>query len=208
MRVVPYGALTRNPLMISIGVFHYDIAEYLIESGADVNCAVDGKGRTVLHYCAAEDNNLIEPIILAGADINIKDKDGLTALEYASSLNSLNLLIKYGAVPNEITLENAMKHKTVNNLEIIKVILKYVDNPQIDEALKCALTDDEEGVVKNFKYSEDREYTMLAVAAFGNRATMDKIYTDEFDKIEIFQCAAKYGNNSIMEWYVASSIDR
>lgn len=59
----------------SIGVFNV-----LLKQGANLNL-IDEKGRTALHY-AAQRNDIfyVRNLVLAGADVTVRDGDGLTPL--------------------------------------------------------------------------------------------------------------------------------
>lgn len=66
--------------------------ELLLEAGVDVNVMSvphhlqRAFGGTPLHYAVKARNvNMVEALVNAGADINAKDVDGLTALDYAES---------------------------------------------------------------------------------------------------------------------------
>ena len=62
---------------------HNEIAELLIENGADVS-AKSLKGLTPLHYAAANGHKEIAELLIAkGADVNAKSEDGWIPLLYA-----------------------------------------------------------------------------------------------------------------------------
>lgn len=70
-------------------VFHNEtnIVQYLVESGADVNC-VDKDGRTPLMWAASWGDRgvpVVEILIARGANLEARDKDGATVFEHASS---------------------------------------------------------------------------------------------------------------------------
>ncbi len=74
-----------------------EIAQLLIERGADVNIK-NSEGRTALMY-AAERNHIdyMNLLLKEGAEVNVQDYQGMTALMYASEsvrLNAVELLIK------------------------------------------------------------------------------------------------------------------
>jgi hypothetical protein len=61
-----------------------DKMQSILGDGIDVN-AVDGMGRTALHYvCVRADVEAVRLLCQAGADVTIRDKDGLTPMDYAS----------------------------------------------------------------------------------------------------------------------------
>jgi len=64
---------------------HRDVAEFLINKGADVTLK-SRSGRTPLHFLAFyfDDQKLAELIIKHGADINARDNNGETPLTFAT----------------------------------------------------------------------------------------------------------------------------
>jgi len=60
-----------------------DLAEVLIEKGAEVD-AKDREGKTPLHIAAEQvDRDFAEFLLKNGADINAEDNDGNTPIYYA-----------------------------------------------------------------------------------------------------------------------------
>ena len=68
-----------------------ELIKYLAAEGADVNLVAHrnfltrSRGGSVLHYVVRGGGNrqVIEALLALGLDINVKDEDGLTALDYA-----------------------------------------------------------------------------------------------------------------------------
>ena len=77
------------------------VAEILIESGADVN-AVDADGKTALMGAALLNQGDVAQVLLArGADAHVRDNRGKTALGYAKqqgAISMIALLERAGAV--------------------------------------------------------------------------------------------------------------
>ena len=73
-----------------------EIAELLLENGADINIrAKDQYGGTPLQWAAfVGSNQMVGMLVEAGADINAPDKDGLTPLDAAFSNPDLDSEIK------------------------------------------------------------------------------------------------------------------
>jgi ankyrin repeat protein len=76
---------TESPLLSAIGEGHADVAELLINKGADVNARTARLRRNSLHALAAHmpDRRLAELLIQHGADVNAADADGRTPLAVA-----------------------------------------------------------------------------------------------------------------------------
>ncbi|MDD2898325.1 MAG: ankyrin repeat domain-containing protein [Desulfuromonadaceae bacterium] len=90
-----------TPLHGAIAEHHRDVAELLINRGANVTIK-NMSGRTPLHFLAAlmDDQNLAEMMISRGAGVNAKDKSGYTPLEMAVKAGNkqvASVLRKYGA---------------------------------------------------------------------------------------------------------------
>jgi ankyrin repeat protein len=73
--------------------------ELLVEAGAELNVVASphhlqrSRGGAPLHYAVRANNDkVVEALVAHGADINIKDIDGLTALDYAMSRGHIPFL--------------------------------------------------------------------------------------------------------------------
>lgn len=94
-----------TPLRLAVFAGKIDVAELLIEYGADVN-AVDSTSQTALHLVATREirkneYSITRLLLDSGADVNTQDADGMTALHYAVSKGKerlINLLM--GARPD------------------------------------------------------------------------------------------------------------
>jgi ankyrin repeat protein len=68
------------------------IGELLLNAGCDVNAA-DNKGRTPLMYAAIfERPSVVNLLLKRGANINVKDHDGLSALDWAKKSGNIEIL--------------------------------------------------------------------------------------------------------------------
>lgn len=102
---------TETPLALSLEEKKFEISEFLIKNGADTNKTALVKMITIAGYFPKEIVPLIEAVrnnkldlvklmLSKGANINITDKDGTTALMTASKLGYaeiVQLLIQHGA---------------------------------------------------------------------------------------------------------------
>lgn len=92
----------RTPLMEAVIQRKFEICEFLIQAGADVNLR-EARKWTALHFAAQEyDYKIVELLLNSGADIDAEDHDGNTPL-YRSLFGSkgqgevIKLLLQRGA---------------------------------------------------------------------------------------------------------------
>lgn len=93
--------------------------------------AIDGYGRSALHYAAERNAECVELLLNQGCDPDVRDSDGDTPLHWASFKNNVScvsMLLHNGASVDPLDDHDntplnwaAMK----GNLEVIKVLLEY-----------------------------------------------------------------------------------
>ena len=87
---------------------HWDIAEYLIEKGADLN-VVGGDGGTQINWAVHHDNvDIIKILIEKGAKLNIRNQWGMTELHTAiwrGNIHVVEYLLDHGSDPTIKTNE-------------------------------------------------------------------------------------------------------
>jgi hypothetical protein len=94
-----------TPLMYAIYYENWDMAEYLIDAGSDVNLA-DNQGRTALMFAAMRGNlTVLRMLIDRHADLNATDNVGRNALSYAV-IHDENYSAKFLAQVGYIAKEN------------------------------------------------------------------------------------------------------
>ena len=80
-----------------------EVLKAVIADGSNVNAQKTSNGWTPLHYAARWGHKeVVELLIAAGADVNVKFEDGKTALNWVSSRGEIaDLLRKHGAKTGE-----------------------------------------------------------------------------------------------------------
>ncbi|MCR5188599.1 MAG: ankyrin repeat domain-containing protein [Treponema sp.] len=122
----------------------------------------DLAGRTLLMKAAKAGNDWqIRTLLNSGAKVNLKDKDGWTALMYAvryqESLNTVNLLLDAGA---DIKVLNKF------NSSALSLAACYNNNPEILKKLLKAYTPSDKEVLRSFilllTENHSTEYTQIS----------------------------------------------
>lgn len=118
-----------SPLMIAMENEKYELVEFLLSVGADVNtCNIAGK--TLLMAAVLQNNfRIVEIILNARGDINFQDNNGFTALHLAVCFGRYeiaDLLLKKGADPNLVNnggksaLTSAIRNKYQRLIELLR----------------------------------------------------------------------------------------
>lgn len=127
-----------TPLMVAIYNEHYEIAEYLILQGADVNAISDYLGSAVVHF-AAEKSNLqfMEFLITNGANIHVCNTlNNYSVLSYAILTNQeemLKMLMGLKVNPSTVSSDSGdtLMHLAAakNNTSIVQLLLEAGFSP-------------------------------------------------------------------------------
>lgn len=67
-----------------------EMVKFLISKGVHPDAIMSSKGRTLLHKCMLEENDLTEFLIEKGADVKFTDRKGRTPLDYAAYRTDYN----------------------------------------------------------------------------------------------------------------------
>ncbi len=130
-------------LILALSSKHYDVAEFLIENGADVNYKRQSKsrpdpekGQTPMWWAATNGSTeLIELLLQKGADINISDSHGSTPLCTAASSGkhtTVKLLLENGADIHAMIYDNRKAINLAANIgcsESVKLLIEAGNNP-------------------------------------------------------------------------------
>lgn len=118
-----------TPLISAVDNGYLEIAQYLVNQGADVNTKTLASGVTPLHLATCKSNvQLVKYLLSKKAQVNEKTVDNQTPLMLATAWGSMeivNLLITNGASVNEKDRDG-------------KTALMLTDNPEIINILKRA----------------------------------------------------------------------
>jgi ankyrin repeat protein len=169
----------KTPLMYVLECNNYKNLQnvmLLIEYGANINDK-DDTGKTPLMFVCKSDIDvkrilkIIEILTKEGADVNIKDKSGKTALKYVLENNSNNtslgkyrkmeiieLLLSYGADPNEIIISNQYP-RLLNSLKNVgsRLINKRLEESHDYDTFIYKLYDDSLKSGESNEYGESKE---------------------------------------------------
>ncbi|KAL0435653.1 UNVERIFIED_CONTAM: Serine/threonine-protein phosphatase 5 [Sesamum radiatum] len=133
-----------SSLLLATAMEHINTAKYLIIRGADIR-KIDSKGMTSLHYAAETGNKeLMQLLLLKGADIEAKSVYG-TPLQCAASsgsLESVRFLLGHGAKPNsvsQLSFSPLMWALSCHSSECLELLLKAGADPNLSSCGKSPL---------------------------------------------------------------------
>ena len=93
----------------------FDVVSCLLNHGADLNAPMNGKYTALMMACRSQHVRLVKFLLQQGANVQVKDKDGKTALHFAceltftwkpASCDLLNCLTENGADINALRKDN------------------------------------------------------------------------------------------------------
>ncbi len=144
----------------------------LIEYGADVNIVQKGNSSVLHHYVIEGDIELVQFIIDNGANINVKDNNGMTPLDLASD-GLAQLLKKHGGETSEVLERKMMADDEFNDNrpenELNTIFFESIIDENIEELKQCL----ENGVDIN------------SISEAGNAAIHEAVFTGNTNIINL-----------------------
>lgn len=121
-----------------------EVVELLLKRGAGINDATAESRLTPLHFASEKGQTLVARLLLehgVKADVNARDRIGLTPILYAISngyLEMFEILLANGAIVKDVPeLLNMAVEK--ESIEIVKILLEHIDVNASDEYGRTAL---------------------------------------------------------------------
>ena len=199
---VENGQFASNPVRIAMFNGCYQVAEILLESGADANYE-DNRGISLLQAASNKNGQFIKTLLNYGADINKVCNNDKTALEFAISKcrwNSVKVLLSCNSQIREETvtaLVDTRKNHPYDLWRGFDEIKALLDRPGFED---CE-------VRKLFSVTIPTDIAELhAVAAYGTpemvAAGLQNV--NYCDLSELCECAAHYGNTAVLK-YIADT---
>ena len=195
---VEKGQSVSNPVRIAMFNGCYQVAEILLENGADANYE-DKLGTSLLQAASNQNEQFIKVLIDYGAEINKVCGNGKTALEYAianCNWKAIDVLLEYSPEVREETVTELVDTCKNHPYDLwdgfgeIKALLN------IPEFASCEVS-------KLFLVTNPTDIAELYVAAaYGTPETVAAgIHKfPDCDKASLCECAARYGNTTVLKY--------
>lgn len=195
---VDKGHIVSNPVRIAMFNGCYQVAEILLENGADANYE-DSSGVSLLQAASNQNEQFIKVLIDHGAEINKICGNGKTALEYAivnCNWKAIAVLLEYSPAVREETVTELIDtcknhpYDLWSGFDEIKALL------HISEFANCEVS-------KLFLITDPTDIAELyAAAAYGTTETV-AAGLQKFSNCDIAslcECAARYGNTAVLKY--------
>ena len=178
--------------------------ESISEKTIDNPDEADSFGRTLLMKAAQNGNNWeLKSLLASGADVNLKDNDGWTALMYAiryqQNISIVETLINAGAkikVKNKYDLSPLILAASYNgNPEITKKILSYysVSEKEVLQAFVLMLSDNSSSDFAKIAKIDEFLYKSIPLNTFYNGKTPLMYAAQYSDSTKILNCLMEAG---------------
>ncbi|OAF71697.1 Dysferlin-interacting protein 1 [Intoshia linei] len=106
--------------------YNIDEVKQLLDSGIDINSAINEHGLTAMHQACIDGNlEMVKFLVDNGADINRVDAESWTVLHaaaYSGNIKICEYLIEQGVNLEKITVDSKLAMDTTENSEIINLI--------------------------------------------------------------------------------------
>lgn len=137
-------------LHIAVRNNHIDIVEYLVRKGLPIDCR-DVFGCTALF--TARTSMMVEKLLTLGANVDITDSNGITALMHAARVGNievLTILARHTPIDNPDHLGFTALAHSVNaqQLECVEILLQLGANPNISYAKDLPTTPHFQNIIK------------------------------------------------------------
>lgn len=201
------------------------ISALLIRSGADVN-SVSEDGETYLMQAPPA---LMEPLLKAGAKIDVRDENGMTALDHLMNMirpdmkeqdeKMLRLHLDYGAVPDQKTLKTCLNYGDGYEFapEILKLVRKYGKETGISKGLEYAVLGNDSSLIREIRSGNipdgEKKLTVLYAAKNCGVEVLHALrehhfefsINDELDRTPL-DLAAQYNSRDTLEFLADQGI--
>lgn len=181
-----------TPLLMAVQVKNFDLVKELLKRGAKVNTVtlLLGSRRSPLMVAIIHvlhlDIKIIKLLLKNGADVNERFGGGKTLLMYLlkekPEIGMIKLLLKHGADVTPVNQNFSALHYAIekeNDIDIIKLLLKYTDQKQIDEGLVKAISlKKSDEIIKTLVDGSTTEMLHLAVKMNRLEVVVDLIEHD------------------------------
>jgi ankyrin repeat protein len=181
----------------------------LLEHGAKELDQKNDKGQTAL-LCAAEDDEVetMRLLLQAGADPNIADNSGMTALDYAlkeRSEKALDLLLAKGvAVKPSARVLEAASYPSRLGASLVTALQPYFEQEARQKCPKPAVQEPRRGVVnkteRGFNSLKSEDFTLAQLEMLGPYAQPEKNHAQVWRRPEDRPCPARNEAGEILPY--------
>lgn len=200
------------------GAFAYgQIADYLLERGADPNVFGPGDFSPLMNAAGAGDIPACEKYLQYGADVNLSNHRGWTALDeaaYRGETRAIRFLLDNGATPKLDSLQIAMEYKNYGSANLLaKALQERTVATNLSPSLLAAVTGESQGVIQRCKAGELTQEEQVEVgyytAAFCSPEALDVCIAHGFDLEQEMPLtiAAEQGNLETVQYLLEQHAD-
>jgi ankyrin repeat protein len=117
--------------------------------------------------CSENKENIVKLLLEYGADVNLQDENGLTALIHSNNNNIIELLLKYGADVNLSTnngktvFDYAEEIKTQEGIEILKTLLNSIKKSDIESTDDICINYDADDFLNSEQFKDTPFFVLM-----------------------------------------------